>query len=89
MIAVYVTGHGFGHSTRTAEVLRVVRSKAPGLSITVSTTALIRPTPKATTRTILHKPLGTIVTFIHIPPGSLDSRPRTPQCTLPPLETFG
>ena len=39
MIAVYVSGHGFGHSTRTAEVLRAVRDRAPGLPITVSTSA--------------------------------------------------
>ena len=30
MLAVYVSGHGFGHSTRTAEVLRKVRERAPG-----------------------------------------------------------
>ncbi len=39
MIAVYVSGHGFGHSTRTAEVLRKVRERAPDLPITVSTSA--------------------------------------------------
>ncbi|MCG6924927.1 MAG: hypothetical protein LJF30_06410 [Acidobacteria bacterium] len=39
MIAVYVSGHGFGHSTRTAEVLRKVRERAPGLPITVITSA--------------------------------------------------
>ena len=39
MLAVYVSGHGFGHATRTAEVLRVVRERAPELPITVCTSA--------------------------------------------------
>jgi hypothetical protein len=39
MIAVYVSGHGFGHSTRTAEVLRELRERAPELPITVVTSA--------------------------------------------------
>lgn len=39
MIAVYVSGHGFGHSTRTAEVLRAVRRRAPELPLTVTTSA--------------------------------------------------
>ena len=39
MLAVYVSGHGFGHSTRTAEVLRAVRQRAPRLPIVVSTSA--------------------------------------------------
>jgi hypothetical protein len=39
VIAVYVSGHGFGHSTRTAEVLRAVRERAPDLPITVVTSA--------------------------------------------------
>jgi L-arabinokinase len=39
MLAVYVSGHGFGHATRTAEVLRAVRERAPGLPITVCTAA--------------------------------------------------
>jgi hypothetical protein len=39
MLAVYVSGHGFGHATRTAEVLRVVRERAPALAIVVSTSA--------------------------------------------------
>jgi hypothetical protein len=38
-LAVYVSGHGFGHATRTAEVLRAVRERAPGLPIVVCTTA--------------------------------------------------
>ena len=39
MLAVYVSGHGFGHATRTAEVLRAVRERAPGLPITVCSSA--------------------------------------------------
>lgn len=39
MIAAYVTGHGFGHATRTAEVLRAVRRLEPGLPITIVSTA--------------------------------------------------
>jgi L-arabinokinase len=39
MLAVYVSGHGYGHSTRTAEVLRALRERAPALPITVCTSA--------------------------------------------------
>ena len=39
MIAVYVSGHGYGHATRTAEVLRVLRAHAPELPIAVATSA--------------------------------------------------
>lgn len=39
MLAVYVSGHGFGHATRVGEVLRAVREREPGLPITVSTAA--------------------------------------------------
>jgi L-arabinokinase len=39
MLAVYVSGHGFGHSTRTAEVLAALRAQEPGLRIAVSTSA--------------------------------------------------
>ncbi len=39
LLAVYVSGHGFGHSTRTAEVLRAVRERAPDLPIAVTTSA--------------------------------------------------
>lgn len=35
MIAAYVSGHGFGHSTRTAEVLREVRSRDASVPLTV------------------------------------------------------
>jgi len=38
-LAVYVSGHGYGHSTRTAEVLRAVREQAPDLPIDVCTSA--------------------------------------------------
>src|SRR5712691_6399186 len=36
-LAVYVSGHGYGHSTRTAEVLRQVRARHPALPIAVVT----------------------------------------------------
>lgn len=39
MLAVYVSGHGFGHATRTAEVLSAVRALRPELPITVVTAA--------------------------------------------------
>ena len=39
MLAVYVSGHGFGHATRTAEALRAMRERAPELKVTVSTRA--------------------------------------------------
>ena len=39
MLVAYVSGHGFGHATRTAEVLRAVRELAPELPITVCTSA--------------------------------------------------
>jgi hypothetical protein len=39
MLTVYVSGHGYGHSTRTAEVLRAVRERDPNLPIAVSTSA--------------------------------------------------
>ncbi len=35
MIVAYVSGHGFGHATRSAEVLRRVRELKPGVRITV------------------------------------------------------
>jgi hypothetical protein len=38
-LAVYVSGHGFGHSTRTAEVLRALRERAPDLPVAVCTSA--------------------------------------------------
>jgi L-arabinokinase len=39
MLAAYVSGHGYGHATRTAEVLRAVRERAVELPITVCTSA--------------------------------------------------
>jgi len=39
MLAVYVSGHGYGHATRTAEVLRAVRARAAHLPIVVRTSA--------------------------------------------------
>ena len=39
MIVAYVTGHGFGHATRTAEVLRHVRRLSPDTPLWVVTTA--------------------------------------------------
>jgi L-arabinokinase len=39
MLVTYVSGHGFGHATRTAEVLRAVRERAPGLRLGIVTSA--------------------------------------------------
>jgi L-arabinokinase len=39
LLAAYVSGHGFGHATRLAEVLRVVRERAPELPVVVTTSA--------------------------------------------------
>jgi L-arabinokinase len=39
MLVAYVSGHGFGHATRTAEVLRAVRDLDPRLPITVVSSA--------------------------------------------------
>ena len=39
MIVAYVSGHGFGHATRTAEVLRRVREVQPEAPITVVSSA--------------------------------------------------
>jgi L-arabinokinase len=36
---VYVSGHGFGHATRTGEVLRVLRERAPDLEVAVTSGA--------------------------------------------------
>lgn len=38
MLAAYVSGHGFGHATRLCEVLRAVRTRAPGLALSVTGT---------------------------------------------------
>jgi hypothetical protein len=39
LLAVYVSGHGYGHGTRTAEVLRAMRERARALPIAVTTSA--------------------------------------------------
>ena len=39
VLAAYVSGHGWGHAMRTAEVLRAVRERAPKLKIAVATDA--------------------------------------------------
>lgn len=39
MLVAYVSGHGFGHATRTAEVLKAVRRREPSLPITVVSSA--------------------------------------------------
>jgi hypothetical protein len=39
VIAAYVSGHGFGHSTRVGEVLRAVRGLAPEVPLAVVTSA--------------------------------------------------
>ena len=39
MLVAYVTGHGYGHATRTAEVLRHVRRSSPETALCVVTTA--------------------------------------------------
>jgi L-arabinokinase len=39
VIAAYVSGHGFGHATRTAEVLRALRALAPRLPVSVASAA--------------------------------------------------
>ncbi len=39
MLAAYVSGHGFGHATRTAQVLRAVRVLEPDLPIAVVSSA--------------------------------------------------
>jgi hypothetical protein len=38
-IVFYVSGHGFGHSSRIIEVIRAVRGRDPGASLTVKTSA--------------------------------------------------
>jgi L-arabinokinase len=39
VIAAYVSGHGFGHATRTTEVLRALRELEPGLPLAVVSSA--------------------------------------------------
>jgi hypothetical protein len=38
-IVFYVSGHGFGHSSRTVEVIRALRERDPAASTTVKTSA--------------------------------------------------
>jgi len=38
-VAAYITGHGFGHATRTAAVLGALARRVPGLGITLISTA--------------------------------------------------
>ncbi|MFA5027324.1 MAG: hypothetical protein WC713_05565 [Candidatus Methylomirabilota bacterium] len=38
-LAAYITGHGFGHATRSAALLTAVAARRPGLRITVVSTA--------------------------------------------------
>jgi hypothetical protein len=39
MIVAYVSGHGYGHATRTGEVLRMLREADPGLPLAVVSSA--------------------------------------------------
>jgi len=39
LIAAYVSGHGYGHATRVAEVLRAIRAQAPDVPLGVVTAA--------------------------------------------------
>jgi hypothetical protein len=39
MLAVYVSSHGYGHLTRTCEVLRAIRALSPTLPISIATAA--------------------------------------------------
>jgi hypothetical protein len=56
MLAAYVTGHGFGHATRTAEVLRHVRRLRPDLPLAVVTTAPERLFRAALAEPFLYRP---------------------------------
>lgn len=58
MIAAYVSGHGFGHSTRTAEVLRALRERAPGIPLAVVTSAPERLYRDAIPGDLLYRPLA-------------------------------
>jgi L-arabinokinase len=37
LLAAYVSGHGFGHATRTSEVLKALRRREPALDLAVAT----------------------------------------------------
>lgn len=58
VIVAYVSGHGFGHSTRTAEVLRAVRDRAPDLPLAVVTSAPERLYTDAIPGPFLHRPMA-------------------------------
>lgn len=53
MLAAYVSGHGFGHATRTGQVLAAVQALRPGTAITVVTQA-----PEALFRAALPRPFA-------------------------------
>jgi hypothetical protein len=38
-LVAYITGHGFGHSTRTAAVIAALAARVPGLCVTIVSTA--------------------------------------------------
>jgi hypothetical protein len=42
MLAAYVSGHGYGHATRVAEVLRSIREREPSLPLAVASSAPAR-----------------------------------------------
>jgi hypothetical protein len=48
VIAVYVSGHGFGHATRVGEVLRAVRQREPTILLSI-----VSSTPRALFRSAL------------------------------------
>jgi len=52
MLVAYISGHGFGHMTRTCEVLRAVRALAPSLPI-----AVVGTIPESLIRVELSGPL--------------------------------
>ena len=58
MIVAYVSGHGFGHSTRTAEVLRAIRERDPSLPIAVVTAAPERLYREAIPGHLVHRPVA-------------------------------
>jgi hypothetical protein len=57
VIAAYVSGHGFGHATRTAEVLRAVRARSPATPIAVMASAPERLFRQTIPGELLFRPL--------------------------------
>jgi hypothetical protein len=53
VIAAYVSGHGYGHATRMAEVLRAVRAQAPDMPI-----AVVSAAPETLFRDVVAPPLA-------------------------------